>query len=764
MSGRYGRAAIKTILILFVLMLSITFNCFSHTFAVPQRAHTNYYRVPGIAVSLQGGLLAGGALANRTAENKILHLSIALTPRNQDALDTLLVEQSNPASPLYHHYLTPNEFKNQFGQTPAVLESVAQYLTSEHFNITSISSNNLLLNVTSSVSVANKAFEIVLNNYALGDRVAFAPNLNPAVPNSMVPFIQNITGLDDVVTYKPHILKIPHKASMRNTGPGGGYTPSELRTAYDVNPLINAGATGSGQTVGIFELDGYNPADINTYLSNYNLGTSKYSNVLVDGATNTAGNGAVEVTLDMEIVSALAPNAAQKIYIGPNSSGGVNDLYSKIVTDNIAKVVSTSWGQCEASSGNAELATLNNIFRQGAAQGQSFFAASGDSGAYDCGDSSLAVDSPADQPYVVGVGGTKLTAGSGGTYSSEAAWSTTSNSQQAGGGGGVSSYFTRPAYQSGANLTLANRMVPDVSADADPASGYSIYCSGSGTYCDGWGVIGGTSAAAPLWAGIAADSNQYLLSQNKPSLGNVNAALYTLYSTPQPYASYHDVTSGMNLHYQATTGYDMATGIGSLDAWNIVRDLAGTVITASTPTPTVNPVPTVTPTPSATPGGFMTQLLQNGDFEHGNMGWWQRSARGYSFITPTNPHAGKYSVAFCSYANCNDELYQSINLPYTMTHALLSYWVYTGSGNSSTACSSNLYVILRTTRGDPIALVNKLCNTNLSGWSQYTFDLSTVLARNAGQPVQLYFNARSSNQKAAPFYVDDVAFNVTSSS
>ncbi|HEX5158536.1 MAG TPA: hypothetical protein VFW17_15090, partial [Ktedonobacterales bacterium] len=238
---------------------------------------------------------------------------------------------------------------------------------------------------------------------------------------------------------------------------------------------------------------------------------------------------------------------------------------------------------CELYSGTSELQALDNIFQQGAAQGQSFFAASGDAGAYDCGDTSLWVDSPADDPNVVGVGGTTLQTGSGGSYSSESIWSDPSNTSRgpegAGGGGGLSGYFAKPSYQIGPGTTNSYsngmRQVPDVSANADPNTGYSVYCTASASGCpaSGWVIVGGTSAAAPLWSSIAADLNQYLAANGKPVLGNVNSTLYFLFNTAQPYAAYHDITSGNNLYYPATSGYDQASGIGTPDVWNMARDL-----------------------------------------------------------------------------------------------------------------------------------------------------------------------------------------------
>ncbi|WP_236601938.1 S53 family peptidase [Ktedonobacter sp. SOSP1-52] len=513
-----------------------------------------------------------------SSANRQLQLSIALNLRNKSALEALVRAQSDPHSSLYHQYLTPQQFTAQFSPTEASVRSVVNYLHSQGLQVSSVASNRLLIDASGSLSAVERAFNITIADYALNGSTVYAPTSEPSVPANLSGLVLNISGLDNAAHYHP----AKHMAPA--AGPGGGYTPTDLRTAYDMNSLISS-ANGSGQTVAIFELDGYNASDVNTYLSQYSLGSAKYSNVLVDGATNTAGAGAIEVELDMEVVSAIAPGATQKIYIGPNSTTGVNDTYNKIVTDNVAKVTSTSWGLCEASSGTSELSALDNIFLQGSSQGQSFFAASGDSGAYDCNNTSLAVDSPADDPHVVGVGGTNLQLGSGSSYGSESAWSNPNDTQRSpkgsGGGGGYSTYFSKPSYQSGTGVdSNSMRHVPDVSADADPASGYSVYCTVSASGCSsgsaGWIAVGGTSAAAPLWAGVAADVNSYLAGQGKSTLGNVNAELYTLFNTSQTYTAYHDVTSGNNLHYNAGTGYDLATGIGTPDAWNFARDAAGT--------------------------------------------------------------------------------------------------------------------------------------------------------------------------------------------
>jgi kumamolisin len=550
------------------------------------------HQATALAVSLDGRSVIPGHLVpalknlaplNSTtatpalASNQQLQLSIALNLRNPSGLNTLVQAQHDPHSPLYHHYLTPQQFSSMFSPTQATVSQVTSWLQSQGLQVGSVASNHLLIDASGSISTVEQAFAVTISNYKLGGHTVYAPTNEPSVPASLAGLILNVGGLDNVAHYHPL------NRMISADGPGGGYTPTQLRTAYNMSSLIS-NADGTGQTIAIFELDGYKASDIKAYLSHYSLGSAKYSNVLVDGATNKAGSGAIEVELDMEVVSAIAPGATQKIYIGPNTNSGVNDTYNRIVSDDIAPVTSTSWGECEADSGTSELSALDTIFQEGAAQGQSFFAAAGDDGAYDCGTTSLAVDSPADDPYVVGVGGTNLQLTSSGGYSSESVWSdstdTSNSAEGVGGGGGYSTYFAKPSYQTGTGVSSnTKRHVPDVSADADPNTGYSVYCSVTAAGCStgsaAWTEVGGTSAAAPLWAAVVTDTNAYLASLNDSTLGNVNAELYTLFNTSQTYSAYHDVTSGNNLHYSAGTGYDVASGIGTPNVWNFARDAAG---------------------------------------------------------------------------------------------------------------------------------------------------------------------------------------------
>ncbi|GCE06158.1 protease pro-enzyme activation domain-containing protein [Dictyobacter aurantiacus] len=676
-----------------------------------------------------------------TSPAMVMELSFALKLRDEPALDALLANQNNPASPLYHHYLTLRAFNDRFAPGADSVAVVVAYAHRQGFQVTSVSSNRILVHVKATVASVNHAFAVTINDYRLGSRVVYAPSDNPLLPLTVAARINTITGLNSVGRYHPVSLHRNLKPLYPRKGPKGGYTPDELRTAYNVKPLLAAGMDGMGQTIAVFELDGYLPEDVAFYRQYYHLGPLKASNVLVDGATATPSEFAIEATMNMEVISAMAPGATQQVYIGPNTLTGITDTYNRIVTDDTAKVVSTGWGECELSLTSSYMDALNTIFKQGAAQGQSFFAASGNLGAYDCtvnAIQTLAVDSPANNPYVVGVGGTTLNTGPDGSYGSESAWGNLfsgPNHTAVGSGGGKSIHFLRPAYQSGRNLTDSARMLPDVSANADPDTGYAIYHTGGSLSNPGWTVLGGTDAAAPLWASIIIDINQFLLSKHIFPVGSASVALYQLYNMPQLYPPYHDITSGTNLYYVATPGYDMATGLGTPDVWNMARDLV------SAPQ-------------------LPTQMLQNAGFESEAAGWKETSRGGYQLISTANPHSGRYSAYFCNYANCLDSIAQATLLPKFIRQVTLSYWIFSGRSGQSPNCQNNLQVLLRTEKGELITTAQKLCNPVTNGWIQYSFDVTNALLKYAGQTIQLVFETSSSNAPRSNFfvYLDDVEF------
>lgn len=776
------RNLVRNLLFVFAALLLIGVSLIAARMAV--RADLN----PRVTLTGQTVPLVQQAhLLQATDTNQQLQLSIGLKLRNPAELDNLLSAIYNPQSPQYHHYLTPEQFDQLFAPTPDQVQQVVAFLQSQGLTVTKIASDSLLIDATGSVGQVQQAFQTQINNYQSGDRTFYANATPPTIPASLGQIIVSVGGLDNSTRYRPlyqgfNTSRSQNPATALATP--SGYGPKQLGDAYGATPLqgLGNGNLGDGQTVAVFELDGYQKSDVDQYLQNYNLGSPNITNVLVDGFDGSAGQGAIEVELDIEVVAALAPRANLVVYEGPNTTQGLNDTYNAIVSDTVNKpqITTISWGLCEASTGNAELDTLDGIFKKGAVQGISFFAASGDSGAYDCNDSNLAVDSPSDDPYVTGVGGTNLqitSSGNGYQYGSESVWSNPSDTQRspkgAGGGGGISNRFTQPSWQTGQGTGNSNgkRQVPDVSADADPASGYAVYCTVSSSGCpsSGWITVGGTSAAAPFWAGSTALINQYLRSQGKGVVGYANPALYAVFNAQQAFPAFHDITTGNNLNYQATPGYDMASGIGTPNVYNLARDLANL---SGTPTPTPSPTPSPTVTPTATPTSVPNPtptatpipptpppaLIRNGGFESGPMAWQQSSSGGYELIDNTNSRNGLYSAYFCGYGSCDDRLWQTFTVPVNYTKLTITYWFYSDTTKSNRTCLDTFSSRLVTTSGTTLRNMHQSCNASATnGWVQQTFDVTADLASYKGKQVVLFFRGTNSpGFQVSDFFVDDV--------
>ena len=340
-------------------------------------------------------------------------MTFVLPLRNQAELEELVQRIYDPTDEQYYgKYLTPEEFAERFSPTEEDYESLIAYAKSLGLAITGTHPNRALLNVSGSSESLETAFNLRFHQYQKPNgRVFYAPDNEPEVPSSIASMIHGIVGLDNhAVRHTYHRRKeVDAKFSTKHvgshahpSGPGGGYSPHDLLTAYNLNGVS---ANGSNQIIALFELGGYQVSDINQYTNYFGLPPAKLTNVLVDGG---AGSGIdPEVTLDIELAIALAPGSEIYVYEGPNSDQGVLDTYNRIATDNRAKQVSTSWGMGESLSSPQYLQAENAIFLQMAAHGQTIYAAAGDSGAYDeyPNNSSLVVDDPASQPYVVGVGG-----------------------------------------------------------------------------------------------------------------------------------------------------------------------------------------------------------------------------------------------------------------------------------------------------------------------------------------------------------------------
>jgi len=600
-------------------------------FLIPTRffhaAHAEAQMQPmdigGLPPLLKMSHLQGSDTSDRT-----LQMSVGLALRNQDQLSALLQGLYDTSSPDYHQYLTPDQFARQFGPTPAQQQAVISYLTGQGFTVTHTYST--LIDFSGHESLAERVFGVKINDYLAPDGRAFYSNATqPTLPAYLAQGIVSISGLDNANQfYHPPISSrnAPRlnpnagancpAAGTSGGGGGGGifggsstaYIPSQFSTAYNYDGLHNAGLHGEGQTVGVFELDGYAQSDIQAYTQCFGGGNVALQNVALDGFNGQPGAGAIEVELDIETLVGMDPNLAKVIvYEAPNTTQGYNDEFARIVQDR-TPVISVSWGDCEQNMGQQEVNQENQLFQQAAAQGQTILVAAGDSGSATCFqglsggsfNTALNADDPAAQPYVTGVGGTNLTLNSDNSYASETVWN--GGFLGGAGGGGLSQFWKQPSWQTGPGVqnSYSNGMreTPDVSLDADPATGYNVYCiagsscSGSGGILGGgtsggWIVVGGTSAAAPMWASMIALANQMAAKDGKKPVGFINPSIYKVGSGSHYSSDFHDITPpsdsslpsnndelGINGGaYPVTQGYDMATGWGSFNAAKLAADL-----------------------------------------------------------------------------------------------------------------------------------------------------------------------------------------------
>jgi subtilase family serine protease len=494
-----------------------------------------------------------------------------LTPSDPAALNILTRAIITPGSASYRHFLTHAQFVARFGASSTEVSQMTAWLASTGATAITLDADHLAIHATATVAQVERALSTSIDAVAVGSRQYIA-NVTPAVaPARVAGLISSVAGLDTLPQAQTQVrivraasigvrnpkacstLNIQHNAT---TGP---YTTTDLVHAYKYTGELS----GAGVSVGLFELSTADQANETAYDRCYGVrdNTRVYN---VDGGASDA-NGQVEVLLDEEIISSIAPRAHIDLYEGPNTMEGYFDTLRAIANANRDKVVSMSWGMCESLMTPGDLTTENTIFQEMAAQGQSVLVASGDSGAQGCmnatGDMSAQASDPGSQPYVTSVGGTSLFDANcqSASPSCEVVW----HSSNGAGSGGFSSYWPAPSYQAGLGFTA--RAFPDIAADADPTTGYLIYDADdfmSFPSENPWGVIGGTSAAAPLEAAFLADTEVSC----PAGVGLLNPILYALNGT----SALRDITIGSNdmTHsnytlYNAHTGFDEASGLGS---------------------------------------------------------------------------------------------------------------------------------------------------------------------------------------------------------
>ncbi len=530
-------------------------------------------------------------------KNELVQFAFTLPVRKQAALDDYLKHLYTPGDPLYRKYLLKGEFEALFGPTQEQYEAVIDFAQRNGLSVVGKHSNRLVLDVAGRAETVERALSVRMMRFqSPNGRIFRAPDQEPALSVDIAPQIAGIVDLDKSIEPKSnHMLRAPRREEAIKTeapsafpsGPAGGFAPADIKTAYNLNGLSQ---NGSGQTIALFELDGFYNSDINAYDSQFGLPTGTV-NVVSVGDTSafpTAPtsatpdpSGVIECTLDIEMAKAAAPNATILVYEGTNFVS----IYNRIASDNAAQQVSTSWyygtdSATPASVRNAE----NTAFQQMAGQGQSLYGATGDFGdqvktGTDASGNPIfvfGVQDPSAQPYITAVGGTKLTVDAfNGAYKSETAWT---GNTTGGSTGGISTVWTLPVYQSlavspGSNGSSTFRNLPDVSLNSDPNTGYSVYrTSGFPTKSGSWIAVGGTSVAAPLWAAYTALVNQNRVGLGTGNLGFANPTLYFV-AHARFSADFHDITSGNNGTYSAVSGYDNVTGWGTFNGGNMFSDL-----------------------------------------------------------------------------------------------------------------------------------------------------------------------------------------------
>jgi subtilase family serine protease len=544
--------------------------------------------LPGQVPKILSSLAPNGRLA---ATNE-LWLAIGLPLRDRAGLENFVAQVSDPASPNFRQFLTPEELTARFGPTEQDYAAVENFARANGLAVAATHGNRLLLDVTGSVATVEKAFHITLRTYRhpTEARDFFAPDSEPMV-DAALPVV-NVSGLNNFSS--PHSRRAKrheqHGASKNGSSPdgNGAIFGNDFRNAYVPGTTL----TGAGQSVGLFEWDGSYSNAVAAYAKAAGGGRTNIvvQYVLIDGFNGkpTSYGGEPEVDMDIEMAMAMAPGLSKiVVFEGSPSLNSLMDILNTMAASNSVKSLSCSWGW---SATDAPYTNTDAVFLEMAAQGQSFFNASGDSDAFTVGATSAeGVDNPnfynapSSSPYITQAGGTILRMnGTGASFAAETNWNdnySNPNGGYWGSSGGVSSYYTIPSWQTNLSMvankgSTAQRNIPDVAADSENI--YEILGKNATPDDDG----GGTSSAAPLWAGFMALVNQQLAANGQPSAGFINPAVYAIGKGANYSACFHDITVGNNewpsspSQYPAVTGYDLCTGWGSPNV-GLINALAG---------------------------------------------------------------------------------------------------------------------------------------------------------------------------------------------
>jgi subtilase family serine protease len=618
----------------------------------------------------------------RSFKMRRVTLTFKLTDAQDAALNELLRQQHDPQSPNYHVWLSPAEYAARFGLSANDRNKVLSWLTAEGFTIDEVAQNGRSLSFSGFAAQIESAFHTSIHEYNVNGETYYANATEPSVPAAIADVVLGFRSLNNFkLSPRPNKRSVTAPQFTSNLSGNHYLSPSDFATIYNLNGLYAAGIDGRGQSIVVAGQTAIDLNDIRAFRSASGLPANDPMVVLVPGSADPGlvKDDLGEADLDLEWAGAVAPNA-RLIYV---NSTNVLDSLQYAIDQNLAPVASISYGNCERNFSSQDINSLVALGQQANAQGITIVAASGDTGAADCESKTtttakrgLAVDLPASLPYVTGLGGSEFreastswnstntaTFGSALSYLPEGAWNdTVSGSALSAGGGGRSIYFPKPGWQSSPGVPNDSaRDVPDVSFNASGNHDGYLVCSG-GSCVNGFRssagalfVVGGTSVSAPTFAGIISLINQ----KTNSSQGNVNPILYSL-AVNSP-AAFHDITAGDNrvpcvvgtqdcpnggtIGFSAGPGYDQATGLGSVDALNLISAWPmPPAATAQTPpaTSATNGPPPTGSTPVSTP----TPPQPIAVVEQGSI----RS--GYLVITPdTNSTLPSPTVTFGTVSN-----------------------------------------------------------------------------------------------------------------
>ena len=484
------------------------------------------------------------------------HVSGVIKLKARVSMEQLATNVTSSLSSRYGQFYTPQEIRALAAPAAQDYQSLIQDLKSEGFTITSESPTHLWVSVSGSADQFTKNFGARFQFMANGRHRHLTENHLFAATRFSI--VESVGGLDSTRVARPHHTR----NQMAITLDPGGIAQSTIKSAYGLAPIYASGVTGKGQHIAVATYNGFKVADVQKFYKDSKLVPGPTVDAINFNGTAPYDEGsAVETQLDAEFTGMIAPGAAVHVFTSAeNSDAGELQVFTAILDDNRAKVANYSWGSCEDQVSTSHLNEMKTVFSRAVAQGVNIMVASGDSGSDSCQNGSTVADWPADSDNVVSVGGTTF-AQSGGQIA-ETGWS--------GSGGGISRLFDLPTYQSNFKAPYVKRSYPDVSFNADPKSGQAVWAHVNGVAQ--WLVIGGTSMAAPQWAGYLALVGEARANAKKSTLGFLNPVIYG-FSDSERSTLFNDVTVGNNGDYSASKGWDAVTGLGSMQGQNLLNRL-----------------------------------------------------------------------------------------------------------------------------------------------------------------------------------------------